>query len=956
MAEHLVGTTVGGRYRVTRKLAEGGMGAVFEADDIEGGGRVALKVLHAHLHDDADMVERFRREALAATAIGDAHIVEVRGFDMLDDGSGVYMAMELLEGRDLGRLIKDEGPLPVGRVVHIARQIARALSAAHAKGIVHRDLKPENVFLVERAGDPDFVKLLDFGISKLQQVIDGVEEVNPTKTGTTLGTPHYMAPEQAQAQKDVDHRVDVYALGVILFRALTGQHPFDDASYPMLVLKICTDPPPPVRRYRGDVPVPLEAAILRMLAKDRAKRFQSAADVDEALGPFADHDGPVELLSGPSTRENRARALTAAGHVSTPEALARTHAVTEADGASADRAHEDDPPPPPPGGSGVLAKAMLGGMALVLLALVAWAVAGALEDDDVPDAEAFPELPEPRAPSERPMVPSGSGVGWTWVNPQPRAMPSWYGVAAAAGGDPVVMVGRDGLAVRYESGSIFLWRTGASEDLRGVAWTGAHEALAAGEDGTLVRLRSGGPQPIDSGVEGTLRGVSALSATEAIVVGDGGTVLRVIGERVTRLEVATRADLLSVFSRGEQTFVAGAEGTVLRIEGRGGASETVPVQVTLRGIGGCADGSVYAVGDEGVVLRRLRDGSWRQLRVEGTEAFTGVSCDHGRVAAVRRDGEIRLLSGDRSVVLPSGFDRAWYGVSGGREGPTWVVGAGGRLASIEEDHVRTRTAGPTVPIRDLGAMGGALVAVGEWGRILRQTETGFAQVESPTEAGLAAALQMTEGRLLALGDSGAVVAIRYDRATLLPTPQRQSLRDGVTDGQTLLLVGVEGTVLRGLPESLTASRIPDVGDLWSATGTPGDALVVGDGGVVLHFGANGFARRSCDVEATLRAVHRDAQGAWAAGDDGLIVRLEEDGCVREREGGPTLHAIGRGPEGQLLAAGDDGVVLQRGEDGWTRVGVDVSGHSIRAIWRSDRYVYLAGTGGVLVRHIRVDGT
>ncbi|MEQ8890367.1 MAG: hypothetical protein RID93_22170, partial [Sandaracinaceae bacterium] len=96
--------------------------------------------------------------------------------------------------------------------------------------------------------------------------------------------------------------------------------------------------------------------------------------------------------------------------------------------------------------------------------------------------------------------------------------------------------------------------------------------------------------------------------------------------------------------------------------------------------------------------------------------------------------------------------------------------------------------------------------------------------------------------------------------------------------------------------------------------------------------------------------------AWAAGDDGLIVRLEADGCVREREGGPTLHAIGRGPEGQLLAAGDDGVVLQRGEDGWTRVGVDVSGHSIRAIWRSDRYVYLAGTGGVLVRHIRVDGT
>jgi len=945
MSDPLLGVTVGGRYRVSRKLAEGGMGAVYEAEDLEAGGRLALKVLHAHLHRDADMVERFRREALAATAIGDEHIVEVRGFDMLDDGSGVYMAMELLEGRDLRALIQEEGPLPVARAVHVARQIAAALSAAHAKGIVHRDLKPENVFLVERDGDPDFVKLLDFGISKLQQTIEGVEELNPTKTGTTLGTPHYMAPEQAQAQKDVDHRVDVYALGVILFRMLTAQHPFDDASYPMLVLKICTDPPPPVRSFRADVPQGLQDAIEKMLAKDRAKRFGSAVEAAEALAPFAAHDAPVSLIAGRTTRERRAGALSKAH---TPEALAATQAQKPP-------AFDDEPPPPPPGGSNAAAKALLAGMGLLLLALVGWAIAGALEDDEVPETEAFPELPEPRAPTVRPMVPSGTGYGWTWVNPQPRAMPTWYGVDAAAGGDPVVMVGREGLAVRYEGASIFLWRSGTEQDLRGVAWTGAHEALAVGEAGTVVRLRSEGPQAIDSGVEVTLRAVTALSATEALVVGDGGTVLRVAGDRVTRLEVSAQADLLSAFARGEQTFVVGASGTVLRIEGREVATETAPVDVTLRGVGGCAEGSVYAVGDEGVVLRRLRDGGWRQLRVEGTEAFTGVSCDHGRVAAVRRDGEIRLLSGDRSVTLPSGFDRAWYAVSGGREGSTWAVGAGGRLASIEEDHVRTRTAGPTVPIRDLGAMGGALVAVGEWGRILRQTETGFTQVESPTDSGLAAAIQMAEGRLIAVGDYGAVVDIRHDRASLIPTPQRTSLRDGVTDGQELLLVGVEGGVLRGLPESLAPSRIPDVGDLWAATGTPSDALVVGDGGAVLHFGERGFARRACDTDATLRAVYRDAEGAWAAGDDGLIVRLEADGCVREHEGGPTLHALGPGPEGRLLAAGDDGVVLQRTADGWTRVGVDVGGHSIRTLWRSTRYVWLAGTGGVLVRHIRVDG-
>src|SRR5690606_19039138 len=138
------------------------------------------------------------------------------------------------------------------------RQIAGALDRAHALGIVHRDLKPENVFLVTRDGRADFVKVLDFGISKLLSAIEGAEP-SATKTGTTLGTPHYMAPEQAQAKKTIDHRVDVYALGVILFRALTGQHPFEDDSLPLLIVKICVDAPPPVTAWRPDVPAPLAA-------------------------------------------------------------------------------------------------------------------------------------------------------------------------------------------------------------------------------------------------------------------------------------------------------------------------------------------------------------------------------------------------------------------------------------------------------------------------------------------------------------------------------------------------------------------------------------------------------------------------------------------------------------------------------------------------------------------------
>ena len=958
----LIGATLRARYRVLEKLAEGGMGAVYRAERTEDQSPVAIKVLHAHLAKDGDIVERFRREALAASAIGDAHIVFVHELDELDDGSGVFMAMELLEGQDLGALVRELGPLPVKRTVHIAAQIGRALEAAHDKGIVHRDLKPENVFLVERDGDPDFVKLLDFGVSKLVRPIEGVEKPSATKTGTTLGTPHYMAPEQAQAQKGVDHRVDVYALGVMLFRMLTGEHPFDDETYPMLVLKICTEPPPPVRTWRGDVPEALQRVIERMLAKDPGDRFQTAEAAAVALDAFAELDVAPVLLGGPSTRSSKARALSPGPRAKSfgNEAMAQTAPWTESDGtpprndAGADEDRESVAPPP--GASNAPLKWAAGLFGLAVIAIVGWAVVGAMEDEPIDPEGALPELPEPRAASTQALVATGTGVGWTWVNPRPQAMPTWYSVDVASGGDPVVMVGRGGRAVRYEGGALFGWRTGTDATLRGVAWTGGREALAVGEGGAMIRLREREPLPLASGTDRTLWSVAAISPTEALVVGEGGTVLRVAGDRVTALAVETQEDLLSAFARGEQVFAVGAAGTVLRIEGRAVARETVPTDVTLRGVGGCPDGDVYAAGDAGTLLRRSPRGAWAQLRVTGTDAFTGVSCDHGRVAAIVRDGRILLVSGDRSIELPSGFDRPWFAVSGGRDGPSWIVGTGGRLATIEEDHVRTRTDGPTVPIRDLGAMGGALVAVGEWGRILRERERGLSQVESPTESGLAALIQIDEGRLIAVGDYGAMVDIRFDRATLVPTPTPVSLRDGVSAGEELLVVGVAGSVLRGTVGALAPSVVPEVGDLWGVAGTPADAIAVGDGGAVIHFGPTGHTRVRCEVAVTLRAVARHDGGTWAVGDDGVVVRLAEDGCVEEHRGGPALHAIGVGPEGRLIAAGDEGVVIGRTEIGdWAPVGVDVAGASIRTVWRSDRHVYLAGTGGALVRHVRVDG-
>lgn len=594
-------------------------------------------------------------------------------------------------------------------------------------------------------------------------------------------------------------------------------------------------------------------------------------------------------------------------------------------------------------------------LAFPLIGVLSWAAFSLGAEESAAEEPALPELPEPQPAREVPMIPSGTGYGWTWLNPLPRAMPTWYGADAANGGHPVVFVGHEGAAVRSDDNALYVWPTGVRTSLRGVAWIGANEALAAGDEGTLVRLAPGGPRVLESGTAEDLHDVVALGPDEALVVGNRGTVLRVSGETVSALE-APKVDLLAAFARGDDVFIVGEEGTVLRLRDGIFHSEKSGTRQTLRAVGGCPSGLVYAAGDQGTLMYRRRSGEWQHVRVNGNMAFTALSCDHGRVAAARVDGELLLVSGARTVRLPSGFDRAWYAVVGGPRGPSWLVGAGGRIATIENDHVRTRTAGPSVPIRALGSMGGALVAVGEWGRILREQERGFVQVDSPTEAGLASLIQLDEGRLLAVGDFGAMVDIRFDGAELVEVPTQRSLRDGVAHDGELLVVGAQGQLLRGRLGMLESVAVSGAGDLWSVVGTPRDAIAVGEGGVVLRFIGGRIERLRCAGEPTLRAVVRSGERAWAVGDEGSILRIEGHTCVEEHRGGPTLHAIGFGPDGRLLAAGDEGVVLVRADGGvWEPEEVDVGRASVRAIWRSDRYVHLAGTDGVLVRHIRIDG-
>lgn len=271
-----VGRVIAQRYRVESLIGVGGMGAVFRVKHLVLGKTFALKVLHSHYTRDADVITRFMREARAASQTGHPHIIDVLDVGTNDEGD-VYFVMELLEGQNLGEAIKREGPLAVRRAVHIARQVCQALSAAHAAGIIHRDLKSENIILTPRGKDPDFVKVLDFGICKQ---MDGESET--TSPGLIMGSPDYMAPEQG-AGLDATIASDIYALGCILFEMLTGRMPFQGRNAVDVLMQKGAREADTVTVYRPEVPTPVASAIGRCLKRQPGDRPPSMRSLEYEL-------------------------------------------------------------------------------------------------------------------------------------------------------------------------------------------------------------------------------------------------------------------------------------------------------------------------------------------------------------------------------------------------------------------------------------------------------------------------------------------------------------------------------------------------------------------------------------------------------------------------------------------------------------------------------------------------
>jgi eukaryotic-like serine/threonine-protein kinase len=289
--EMYIGQTLNNRFKVESKIGEGGFGAVYRGTQLATGRKVALKLLHPEMTKDENLVARFRREGMVLCNLRDAHTITTYDFDQTPDGT-LYIAMELLEGKSLHQVFHEQAPLDWKRMFKILIEMCSSLAEAHQQGIVHRDLKPENVYLETRPGNPEFVKILDFGIAKVMRG-DSIDPQSPqlTATGQTLGTLEYMSPEQLMG-KQLDGRSDVYALGVVAYEMITGRLPFPDAKGPagLITAQLKQTPMPPSQANpKANLPAQADRTILKCLEKDKNNRYADVTQLAQALQEVIDH-------------------------------------------------------------------------------------------------------------------------------------------------------------------------------------------------------------------------------------------------------------------------------------------------------------------------------------------------------------------------------------------------------------------------------------------------------------------------------------------------------------------------------------------------------------------------------------------------------------------------------------------------------------------------------------------
>jgi serine/threonine-protein kinase len=430
------GDVLDDKYRIVRLLGQGGMGDVYEAEHARIGRRVAIKVLNEVAARDAELVQRFEREAQAAARIGSGHIVDVLDLGSMPSGER-FMVMELLEGESLQERLEREGRLEPAAIFRVAVELLEALELAHAAGIVHRDLKPHNVYLLrERDGRADFVKILDFGVSKFRSGGDAAMQM--TRTGAMLGTPYYMSPEQARGARDIDHRADLFSVGVILFKAIAGRFHFVVNDFHDLMFKLALEDSPALATVVDGVDPEVSRIVATALARDPAARYPSALAFADALRGWLTTQGePLPEISAAVRlrRDELARAPRAPAPEIREEAALRATKVEREASPTGDPARAATTL----GGSGALVTSQGGaparsrhlvlGMGAAAVAVVGWLVWRGGAEPAAPGAAA-----PPAASDARPAATASPGAVDTPAPHAPSAAPAAGAPASATSG------------------------------------------------------------------------------------------------------------------------------------------------------------------------------------------------------------------------------------------------------------------------------------------------------------------------------------------------------------------------------------------------------------------------------------------------------------------------------------------------------------------------------------------
>jgi tRNA A-37 threonylcarbamoyl transferase component Bud32 len=426
---------VAGKYRLTRLLGRGGMGSVWEGVHTTLGTRVAVKFIDSEHANSPEARQRFENEARAAATLRSKHVVEVYDHGMTPDGRP-FIVMEFLDGEPLDRRLDRMGRLPARDTAHIVLMVCRALSKAHASGIVHRDLKPENVFLVWDDEDgADVAKVVDFGIAKFTD--SSVGSSSATRTGSVLGTPYYMSPEQARGLRSVDYRSDLWSVGVIAFRCITGRLPFEGEAVGDLLVKLCTAPIPVPSQIVPDAPPTFDAWISRALSREPERRFQSAQELGGALATVCGLSMRGSYVTGdlPAVRAGQTGPFAAASGTGPYPVQTPTMASSQNTGAPFTQT-PPLPAPPRPKTAAVVVSALV---LLVVMAIGAGVVAkvyagsgGAASAEAIEPAPVVatapavqpagePEVKAPEPIAVAPVVPSAAPAPVASVAPAPVA-------------------------------------------------------------------------------------------------------------------------------------------------------------------------------------------------------------------------------------------------------------------------------------------------------------------------------------------------------------------------------------------------------------------------------------------------------------------------------------------------------------------------------------------------------